>query len=136
MENTQIKLSPEIREEITRLYTREINKLKEEHKKEIQNIRLENELEKAIVRSGAKTVRAVRALIDTEKAELDENGRLSGIDEQLEALRNGEDTKYLFKEKEKASFRGVSIGRSEKKEKDVGDMSYDEICAYLDGGKA
>ncbi len=77
----------------------------------------------------------MRALIDADKAVLDENGRLNGIDEQLEALKNGEDTKYLFKEKEKTTFRGVSIGKSDNSEKNVEDMSYDEICAYLDGGK-
>lgn len=111
-----------------------MNKLKEDHKREIHNIRLEYALEKAIAESGARTSKAVKAMLDTDKIYLDETGQLVGAKEQLNTLKTQEDTEYLFNNKEDITFKGVSVGISEKQEKGVEDMSYDEICAYLERG--
>lgn len=114
------------------MLTKEMNKVKTEHKNEIYNIKLENEIEKAVDKSGAKTGKAVRALLNMNEIKLNDNGEITGIKEQLESLINNDDTKYLFNEKEKISFEGVSVGVSNGKESSFDNMSYDEICACLE----
>ena len=118
--------------EIMNMVNKEINSLKENHKNEIYSIRLENAIEKAVADSGAKTGKAVIALLDRNSISLNEKGELTGAMEQLNALKENEDTKYLFNSKEEISFKGVSLGRSENNEKNIENMSYDELCAYLE----
>lgn len=113
------------------MVNKEINRLKDSHKNEIYSIKLENAIEKAVAKSGAKTSKAVMALLDMDNISLNEKGELTGANEQLNALKENEDTKYLFNNDE-ISFKGVSVGRSENDEKNVEDMSYDELCAYLE----
>lgn len=48
----------------------------------------------AITQSGARNVKAVKALLDGDKITLDEKGQLTGLNEQLEAVKKDND--YLF----------------------------------------
>ena len=114
------------------MLNKEISRIKESHKNEIYSIKLENAIEKAVAQSGAKTGKAVIALLDRENISLNEKGELTGVLEQLNALMENDDTKYLFNNEEEISFKGVNVGRSEPEEKSVEDMSYDELCAYLE----
>lgn len=52
-------------------------------------------IENSIRDSKAKNIKAVMALLDMEKIKY-ENNTLSGVSEQLEALKGGEDTSFLF----------------------------------------
>lgn len=130
----EMGLPPEAAAEVSELLNKEIKELKEAHKEEIYRIRLEGAIERAVRASGAKTGKAVEALLDLSKISINENGEVTGIAEQLKALKENEATEYLFNNEESSiSFKGVQIGTSFTEEKTIEDMSYDEICAYLEG---
>ena len=80
----------------------------------LSKIKLDNAIDNALGNAKAKNSRAVRALLDMEKIKF-ENETLSGLDEQLKALKEAEDSKFLFeeiKEPAKPSFSGVEPGAS------------------------
>jgi phage minor structural protein GP20 len=87
---------------------------KEQYEANISKIKLDNAIDNALGNAKAKNSRAVRALLDMEKIKF-ENGTLSGLDEQLKALKEAENSKFLFeeiKEPAKPSFSGVEPGAS------------------------
>ena len=87
---------------------------KEQYEANISKIKLDNAIDNALGNAKAKNSRAVRALLDMEKIKF-ENETLSGLDEQLKALKEAEDSKFLFeeiKEPTKPSFSGVEPGTS------------------------
>ena len=73
------------------------NKAKDDaHAAEIKQIKIDAAVDKALADAKAKNIKAVKALLDLSKAELDENGNIKGLDEQLKNLTGAEDTKFLF----------------------------------------
>lgn len=52
-------------------------------------------IENSVRDANAKNIKAVMALLDMEKIKYEDN-QLEGISEQLETLKNGEDTSFLF----------------------------------------
>ena len=87
---------------------------KEQYEANISKIKLDNAIDNALGIAKAKNSRAVKALLDMEKIKF-ENETLSGLDEQLKALKEAEDSKFLFeevKEPAKPSFSGVEPGAS------------------------
>lgn len=63
--------------------------------KELDEYRLSNEIDSALTKAGARNVKALRALLDTQSIRL-EDGALTGLGEQLEQIKaeNG----FLFEE--------------------------------------
>ena len=61
----------------------------------VSEIRKAHAIENTVRDNKAKNVKAVMALLDMEKIKY-ENNELSGISEQLETLKGGEDTSFLF----------------------------------------
>ena len=87
---------------------------KEQYEANISKIKLDNAIDNALGNAKARNSRAVKALLDMEKIKF-ENEILSGLDEQLKALKEAEDTKFLFeeiKEPAKPNFSGVELGAS------------------------
>ena len=87
---------------------------KEQYEANISKIKLDNAIDNALGNAKVKNSRAVRALLDIEKIKF-ENETLSGLDEQLKALKEAEDSKFLFeeiKEPAKPSFSGLEPGAS------------------------
>ena len=109
---------------------------KKKREAEIAALKLDNALETALTAAGAKNTKAVRALLDMTKVKLGEDGKATGVDEQLTALQKSD--AYLFAEKKqgKNTFKGFQPGASgEQKpgtEVDTSKMTYDELCAYLE----
>lgn len=103
----------------------------EKYCEEIKALKIDNAINTALTKAGAKTEKAVKALIDVDKVHIDENGEIKGIREQIKGLAEGEDTKYLFNTE---AFKGVSVGSSgqEPEPADISKMSYTEMCAYLE----
>lgn len=107
------------------------------HEEEIKQIKIDNAIEKALTSAKAKNNIAVKALLkDAEKFELSEDGTVKGLQEQIDELVKGENTKFLFNsENEKQVFKGVKPGETGKEdiddEVDLSKMSYDERNAYL-----
>lgn len=85
----------------------EIDKLKADNKakddaasKQLKETQLNYQTELALVKAGALNTKAASALIDKDKLSLDEKGNVTGLNEQLEALKSDDSSKFLFKAEE------------------------------------
>ena len=87
---------------------------KEKYEAELKQIRLNNAVEKKLIASGAKNIKATKALLDLESVELDEDGNVKGLDEQIKQLQENEDSKFLFniQSSNKQQFKGFKPGES------------------------
>lgn len=64
---------------------------------EIAKIKLDNAVEKALTESKAINAKAVAPFLNLDGAEIAEDGTVKGLAEQIEALKTGEGTSFLFK---------------------------------------
>lgn len=119
----------ELKSKITAL--QEDNKTqKAEYEEKIRNIRIDNAIESALTKAGARNIKAARALLNTENINLDEKGEVVGLDEQVQALTGGEDTGFLFVSN---NAQGYVPGQGDNiAEADTRNMNYTELCAYME----
>lgn len=97
-----------------------INKAdKEKFDADLKQAQINGAVERALLGSKAKNVKAVKALLDLTKAELD--GELvKGLDDQIKKLKESDDSKFLFEtETQKPNFKGVKP--AEKSDQKPGD---------------
>ncbi len=88
-------------------------------------------VENALIKHKAKNVKAVLALIDFNKITRGEDG-LIGIEEQIEALKNNEETSFLFDSvKGKIVGAPAEEGKDRGKPKNLRNMTYTEMCRYM-----
>ncbi len=78
-----------------------VDTVRNEYERKIEDMRKDNALEIALYESGAKNIKAVKALIDVE----------GDVNEQIERLKSEKDTSFLF-ESMRGSFKP---GRSSEK---------------------
>ncbi len=116
----------------------ENTKAKESHESEMNQLKVDYAVEKALTGAKAKNIKAVKALLDLADAKLDKDGNVKGLAEQIEALTKADDTKFLFEESKQQTqqqFKGFQPGSSTQQkpgsEVDTSKMTYDELCAYL-----
>jgi hypothetical protein len=107
------------------------------HAAEVKELKVNAAVDAALTAAKAKNVKAVRALLDLEKAELSDDGAVKGLDDQIKKLVGAEDSKFLFDtEQKKASMRGAKPGETGKEdpddEVDISKMSYEELAAYME----
>lgn len=112
------------------------NKAKDEaHAAELMKVRADADVEAALTEAKAKNHKAVKALLDLEKVELGEDGRVKGLREQISALAKADDSKFMFDSVTKPNFKGAKTGEHGPENGDEGvdmsKMTYDELCAYL-----
>lgn len=113
------------------------NKAKDEaHAAEIKQLKVDTAIDNALTNAKAKNKIAVKALLkDMDKAELDVEGAVKGLAEQIEALQKSDS--YLFDTKDtgKTKVKGAEPGESGNEDGDKGvdtsKMSYSELAAYL-----
>ena len=125
---------------------RQLERLKEEAEQaksaygaELNALRVGSAVEKALIRAGARNLKAVGSLIDREQIAVDEKGGLTGLEQQLEALKQSDP--YLFKESEQANSsapfgeimtfapeEGIDEGADGV---DFSQMTYSQITDYL-----
>ena len=91
-------------EEIDRRVSEEIERTLMEQQDEMARLKLDCAVDIALAAAGAKNVKTVKALLDLAEVRLGEDGRLSGFDEQLKAVRRSDG--YLFAEKPLQNFKG------------------------------
>lgn len=102
------------------------------HKAEIESLKISNAIEKSLMSYKAKTPKAVKAMLDMDNVKIDKDGNVTGVDEQVKALFEGEDTKYLFND-DKPVISGTQPGvGSEEPTEDITTMTYSQMCAYLE----
>lgn len=94
-----------LNEKITQLETDKTN-LTNELNNKVSQIQKTHAVETAIRDAKGKSVKAVMAHLDMEKITY-ENNELGGLTEQLEALKTGEDTSFLFGEAQPAAPSGT-----------------------------
>ena len=106
------------------------------HAAEIKQLKIDAAIESALTSANAKNNTAVKALLkDLDKAELDEDGTIKGLAEQIEALQKSDE--YLFDTKgtKKTKVKGAEPGESGNEDGDKGvdtsKMTYSELAAYL-----
>lgn len=114
---------------------------KANHESEMNQLKVEYAVEKALTGANAKNIKAVKALLDLDDAKLDKDGNVKGLQEQIDKLVSGEDTKFLFNEvqqsQQQQTFKGfqpgaTSTGVKPGTEVDTSKMSYEELCAYME----
>ena len=105
------------------------------HALEIRKLKLDNAVDSALTAAKAKNVKAVRALLDLDKAELSEDGSVKGLAEQIKKLSEAEDSKFLFESSTIPKMKGAKTGEDGIDDNggkpDLSKMSYDEICQFL-----
>ncbi|MBR5584083.1 MAG: phage scaffolding protein [Lachnospiraceae bacterium] len=111
------------------------NKTKDEaHAAEIKQLKIDSAVDTAITNAKGKNVKAIKALLNLENAELDEDGTVKGVADQLTELLKSDS--YLFEAKEtKTQVKGAKPGESGNDDGDHGvdtsKMTYSELTAYL-----
>lgn len=69
---------------------------KAEYESTVKRMKLDFAVDDALTKMKAKNNKAVRALLELDGLEVGEDGKVSGLDKQLEKLAKGDDTKFLF----------------------------------------
>lgn len=87
------------------------------HAKEMQQLRMDAIVEKALNVSGAKNIKAVKALLELEDVKLSDDGTIKGLAEQIERLKSDDGSKFMFNETEQAqnqrqAFTGIQLEKS------------------------
>jgi hypothetical protein len=83
------------------------------HDAELMQLKLDNAVELALSDAKAKNSKAVKAMLDMSKVKVGEDGKLSGFDEQLEALKKSDG--YMFdiqQQTQQQQFTGFQPGAS------------------------
>lgn len=123
----------ELKKQIETLQQENANQ-KKAHETEMTQLRLDNAIDAALTAAGAKNIKAVRALIDTSKVKVGEDGKLTGFDDLLSAVQKSDS--YLFTEKQqKQNFKGFQPGASGNVKPgtkvDMSKMTYEELANYI-----
>ena len=93
----------------------ENNKAKESYESEMNQLKVDFAVEKALTGAKAKNTKAVKALLDLADAKLDKDGSVKGLSEQIEKLKADESSKFLFEAEQQAqqqTFVGFQPGAS------------------------
>lgn len=124
----------ELKKQIETLQQENANQ-KKAHEAEMTQLRLDNAIDAALTAAGAKNIKAVRALLDTSKVKVGEDGKLTGFDDLLSAVQKSDS--YLFTEKQqKQNFKGFQPGASGNVKPgtkvDMSKMTYEELANYIE----
>ena len=102
-------------------------KAADEHKAEMHKLRMDGAIDSVLASSGAKNIKAIRALFDESNFKLQEDGTVFGLKEALEAVKTSDP--YLFKEtdpKPKGMTGYEPTGGKPDEKPDISKMTYSE----------
>jgi hypothetical protein len=94
------------------------NKAKDDaHAKELEQLRVEAAVEKALSDSGALNIKAAKALLELTDAKLSDDGTVKGLSEQIDKLKADEGSKFMFKaaddnQQQLVGFQSTQLGTS------------------------
>lgn len=100
---------------------------------QLQATKKDYEIAAALSKAGAKNDKAVKALLDTEKVNFDDNGKLIGLSEQLEAVKKDND--FLFADANESNPKPMITSKGNPNPdggngtKALADYSYQELVA-------
>ena len=89
------------------------------HAAEMHTLKVNNAVETALMNAKALNVTAVKALLKLEGAELDTDGSVKGLADQIKALQSAEDSKFMFGSSA-PSMKGAKVGESGNEDGDKG----------------
>lgn len=89
-----------LKEELEKAKT-DFKSLQEKHKIEMKDIIINNAIETALFKNDAINNKAIMPFIEKALINISENGEVIGISEQIKNLKENDETKFLFKTKEK-----------------------------------
>lgn len=112
---------------------------KEKYEAEVAQIRLDNAVEAALTKAGARNNKAVKALLAEflTDAKLADDGTVKGLQAEIDTLVKGESTAFLFStQTQQQTITGMQPGTPGGNQppaavKEPKEMTYDELCAYL-----
>lgn len=90
-------------------YKAKFEQAQADSKKQLEEMQFNHALDGALTSSKARNIKAIRALLEIDKLKLNKDGSITGLNEQLEALKK--DSAYLFEaeqQEQKPSFLGAS----------------------------
>lgn len=123
-----------LKDQITALQTQNAEQQKA-HEAELKQLKLDNAIDTALTAAGAKNVKAVKPFIDTTKIKLGDDGKLTGLDEQLKEVQKTEGYLFAEKQQKQQTFKGFQPGASGEvkpgTEVDTSKMTYSELAAYM-----
>jgi hypothetical protein len=104
------------------------------HAEEISRLKLDAAVEKALSGAKARNIRAVKALLELDKAELADDGTVKGLTDQIKKLQGTDG--YLFDGKPaKPAVRGALPAQGGDTDPggqaDISKMTYEELAAYM-----
>lgn len=125
--------SDALREQISKLQD-EAKSSKDSYESKIREISIDKAVTVDLMKAGAKNIKAVRALLTLDKAELDETGNIKGLDKQIESLKQSD--AYMFNGDTKLTIEGTKPGEGSGKAatKPYNQMTYTERVAFLNAG--
>ena len=82
------------------------------HDEELAKLKLDNVVEIALSGAKAKNGKAVKAMLDMSKVKMGEDGKLSGFDEQIEALKKSDSYMFDVEQQTQQQFTGFQPGAS------------------------
>lgn len=104
---TQVGDTTTLNNKIAQLETDKTN-LTNQLNTEVNNLKKNHAIEHELRNAKAKSLKSVMAHLDLDKITF-ENDELAGLTEQLDALKSGEDTSFLFGETQPAAPSGTHI---------------------------
>ncbi len=118
-----------ISEELEKKYVSkdEFDNSQQTYNDDLKSTKLNYEMNSALDKYGAKNPKAVSSLIDKDKISFNETGEVTGLLEQLEALKKSDE--YLFKTTEITGFKITE--KSDTASKNPRQMNYSELCKYF-----
>lgn len=105
---------------------------KQKYEQDMKNLKLDTAIQLAIGET-AQDIDLVAGLVDKSKLILSEDGKVTGIEEQLRTLK--ETKSFLFKQETKQpQIKGSTpiSGTGTPAAKKPSEMTYSELCAYLE----
>ena len=128
-----------LKQQITTLQTQNAD-AKTAYEAELAKVKLDAAVEAALTAAGAKNNTAVKALLADflKDAKLADDGTVKGLDGEIATMAKAEATAFLFNTGNGgAQFRGMAPGNPGGKTpppegKKPSEMSYDELCAYME----
>lgn len=102
---------------------------------EMAQLKLDNAIDAALTAAGAKNIKAVRAMIDTSKMKLGEDGTVEGLSDAIKAVQKSDSYMFNTVQQKQQTFKGFQPGASGEvkpgTEVDTSKMTYSELAAYM-----
>ena len=108
----------------------------ENYQKQIRQLKIKSNVEKALTKAGAKNQELVMLLLKDvlETGELDENGEVKGLEKHIKSLQEDKKTEFLFERQEpqvQGKVPGETLDTPINAKPDFKNMTYEQICEAM-----